>query len=65
MSGKSKCIILPNGMKVQADILEGKTQKKQNTEESSHRVLKDIESLGKEKFRVVAESKPSTELPNQ
>jgi len=62
VSEKTRSIILPNGMKIQEDMLESIAQKEQKIKKSSHLVLKSLKSLGKKKFRVVATS--STKLPS-
>ena len=64
MSGKSKCIILPNGMKVQVSILDGQKQKEKEAERPSRMVPQSSESLRKGESRVIAESKQLATLPS-
>ena len=64
MPESKKFIILPNGMRIQSDIAVKKSEKKQKIDEAPMGFVQSAESLGKLKYRVIAESKPLAKLPS-
>lgn len=50
---KEEFIVLANGMKVQANILEGQKQKEGETKRPSHMVLQSRETLGTESIALL------------